>query len=102
MGILEAFLLGVLLTAGVNGLGIKYMRDQHKKEIAALVAKKTKPVKKTWKSTSYETVKKGSFTMNEGGAHIQVNTGDNTKTRVEVKKDGLGKRITINSSNTIG
>ena len=102
MGILEAFLLGVILTAGINGIGIKYMKDQHKKEMAALVVKKTKPVKKTWKSTSYETVKKGSFAMDEGGAHIQVSTGDNTKTRVEVTKDGLGKRITINSSNTIG
>jgi len=37
MAILEAFLVGVLLSAGVNCISIKCVKDKHAKEVALLV-----------------------------------------------------------------
>jgi len=102
MGPIEAFLLGVMLTAGINGIGIKYIKDQHAKEKATLVAKLHGGGKKpnNCVKTVHESVKEGSFTMQQGAAHIQVNTNKDAKTRVRVEKDGNSQRVTINSGNT--
>jgi len=100
MGTIEVVLIGLILIIMTGSAGVYVNHVKAKKPAVEKLHNCGKKLEeKDCEQTVFECTKEGSFTLDEGLAHIQVNADKGTTSHVKIENEGLNTWITVNSSN---